>query len=119
MSRDQIIHIHPAAPPKPALGTPCNGCGVCCLLEPCPVGVLVSRRRTGACKALLWSDAEGRYRCGMVSTPGRFLPWSWRWPDALVARWSRRLISAGSGCDAALELQALPADRSAGPDDPR
>jgi len=39
----EVILIHPEAPAKPPLGAPCNGCGVCCLAEPCPVGVLVSR----------------------------------------------------------------------------
>ena len=72
--KHQVIHIHPAAPRKPVVGAPCNGCGVCCLAEPCPVGVLVSRRLKGACKALVWSEQAGRYHCGLlapVSPPGR------------------------------------------------
>ena len=63
------IHIHPAAPPKPALGAPCNGCGQCCLVEPCPLGMVVSGKRSGACSALRWSDAAGRYVCGLVADP--------------------------------------------------
>jgi hypothetical protein len=47
----RIIYLQPAAPPKPAMGAACNGCGLCCLAEPCPLGIWVSRRRTGACKA--------------------------------------------------------------------
>ena len=43
-----VVWLHAEAPPKPAEGAPCNGCGLCCLAEPCPLGVLVSRRRTGA-----------------------------------------------------------------------
>ena len=54
----QVIHIHPEAPTKPPEGAPCNGCGVCCLAEPCPVGMLVSRKRHGACVLLRWSDAK-------------------------------------------------------------
>ena len=27
----QVVWLHPAAPPKPAEGAPCNGCGLCCL----------------------------------------------------------------------------------------
>lgn len=108
MPEHQIIHIRPEAPAKPALGEPCNGCGVCCLLEPCPVGVLVSRRRRGACTALLWSDEQARYRCGMVVAPRRFMPWLPALLQPLAARWARRLISAGKGCDAALQIQLPP-----------
>ncbi len=105
--REQVIHIHPAAPSKPALGAPCNGCGVCCLAEPCPVGMLVSRRRQGACAALRWHEATRQYRCGMVVDPREVLGWpdrAWaRGLASLLARGSRRWISAGSGCDATLE----------------
>ena len=118
----QIIHIHPDAPVKPPEGAPCNGCGVCCLLEPCPVGMLISRKRRGACTALGWSDASGRYRCGLMLSAGAEAeagaeakgnadgaggpPQSvWRHPvRALALRWVRRVITAGSGCDASLEV---------------
>ena len=105
----QVIHIRPEAPPKPPEGQPCNGCGVCCLAEPCPVGMLVSRKRRGACELLRWSDAEGRYLCGLlveVGGPGPVRSASfWRrvWPRVWRA-WARRLISAGSGCDASIEV---------------
>ncbi len=92
----QIIRIHADAPLKPALGETCTGCGVCCLAEPCPAGMLVSWRRRGACRALRWSGAERRYRCGLMQdTAGRHTPW---------ARWARRLIAAGAGCDSDAEL---------------
>lgn len=94
-----IIHIHAEAPVKPGVGQPCNGCGVCCLAEPCPVGMLVSRRRHGACKALRWVSSESRYRCGLLmGRPGRGVR-RWR------SWWVRRVISAGSGCDATLVLE--------------
>ncbi|TAK86544.1 MAG: hypothetical protein EPO09_19655 [Aquabacterium sp.] len=109
----QIIHIHPEAPPKPAQGAPCNGCGVCCLAEPCPVGVIVSRRRHGACEALVWSDEAGCYRCGLlVVEAAGDMAWWRRWPRALWLRWARRMISAGSGCDASLEVASTRAASS-------
>jgi hypothetical protein len=104
--RSVFIAIHPTAPSKPAEGTACNGCGVCCLMEPCPVGMLVSRRRRGACVALEWSDAESRYRCGMVAAPQRHLPgWLVGAPlmRGLASRWARRFIAAGIGCDSDAE----------------
>lgn len=92
----QIIRIHADAPLKPAPGAICNGCGVCCLAEPCPVGMLVSLKRSGACRALRWNDAERRYRCGLMQDiAGSRTPW---------ARLARRLIAAGAGCDSDAEL---------------
>ncbi len=99
----QVVHIHPDAPPKPAYGGTCNGCGLCCLSEPCPVGIVISRRRHGACDALRWSDGESRYICGMVTDPAEVLEPRWRWVTSLLRRLSRRWISAGTGCDARLE----------------
>jgi hypothetical protein len=100
----QVVHIHPAAPAKPALGAPCNGCGVCCLAEPCPIGIVVSHRRTGACAAVRWDEPQQLYRCGMVEDPLRQLGWR-RAPHGLSAWLGRRLrrwIAAGAGCDASL-----------------
>jgi len=105
MSR-QVIRLHPAAPAKPAETAPCNGCGVCCAAEPCPVGVLLSGRRSGACTALTWSEQAGLYRCGLVADPRAVLP---RLPAALapaVSRLARRWISAASGCDSSLVVES-------------
>lgn len=93
----QPVLWHPQAPPKPALGAPCNGCGLCCLAEPCPLGMLLSRRRSGPCALLRWSEAEQRYLCAALvdAAPGlggRLRRW-----------WARRAIAAGVGCDAELE----------------
>jgi hypothetical protein len=92
----QIIRIHADAPLKPRPGAVCNGCGVCCLAEPCPVGVLVSLRLRGACRALRWDDDQRRYRCGLMSRAAKSRsPWSW---------FARRLIAAGQGCDSDAEV---------------
>jgi hypothetical protein len=96
----QVILLRIEAPAKPAEGAPCNGCGVCCAVEPCPVGQLVSRRRSGACSALVWQEAQQRYVCGLVSEPQAHLPRALGWTAPLLSRWARRLIAAGIGCDA-------------------
>ena len=93
MRTQWLIQIEPGAPEKPSAGLPCNGCGVCCLVEPCPVGMLLSRRRRGACIALRWHPEQARYRCGAL---GR-----WPWLDGLLLRW----IGAGIGCDCTLEKE--------------
>jgi hypothetical protein len=104
MSR-QVIRLHPAAPAKPPEHAPCNGCGVCCAAEPCPIGVLVSGRLTGACAALMWNGDAGKYRCGMVSAPADVLRWLPVALAPLAARLARRWISAASGCDSDLVVQ--------------
>lgn len=105
MPRDQVIHIHPTAPPQPAEGAPCNGCGVCCLAEPCPLGRVISRKRTGACDALRWDDTQHLYRCGAISDAEGVLGPHWRWVAPLLRRLARRWIAAGIGCDASLRRE--------------
>jgi hypothetical protein len=96
----RLIRLHPAVPAKPAVGAACNGCGVCCAAEPCPLGIVLSRRTRGACVALDWDEAAVRYRCGALATPQRWLRWlPPAWGRALAARW----IAAGRGCDSDLE----------------
>lgn len=113
----QHILIHPDAASKPVPSAPCNGCGVCCLLEPCPLGMLLSRRRHGACVAVRWSDPLRQYRCGALSAPqdvlSGLLPPSFQacvpvfsWALAWVAgRW----IAVNQGCDSRVELEEPPA----------
>jgi hypothetical protein len=96
----RVIHIEPLAPRKPAEGAACNGCGVCCLVAPCPVGMLVSRRHSGPCSALAWSPTQSRYHCGMLTEPERHVIWLGRWLKRPMRRW----IAAGSGCDSDLAV---------------
>jgi hypothetical protein len=84
------ILLHADAPTKPALGSPCNGCGVCCAMAPCPLSMLLLRHRRGPCPGLLWQ--EQRYVCGLTVDARKQARWL---PRAWVLRW----ISAGSGCD--------------------
>ena len=99
----RVILLHPQSPPKPALGQACNGCGVCCAAEPCPLGQWLSRRRHGACQALIWDAGTHHYRCGALADPGRWLPWL---PAGLAHRLARRWIAAGHGCDSDFVTQS-------------
>jgi hypothetical protein len=100
----QIIHIHVGAPAKPALGDACNGCGVCCLAEPCPIGQLLSGRRRGRCDALRWDDAQSRYRCGVAADPTDVWPGLPAAAVPLARRLALRWIGAARGCDSDAEL---------------
>jgi len=95
----QTITLHAHAPAKPALGTPCNGCGICCAAERCPVAWLFLPRSRGTCTALEWDGATQRYRCGMVVHAAdyvRCLPRRW---EARAGRWFAYRVAAGRGCD--------------------
>lgn len=114
------IRLHREAPEKPAVGQPCNGCGVCCALETCPLARLRFWQRHGPCPALLWqaeavSDAttggdnrhlphENRYGCGLLCFPARYWPFLPRWSLPFWRRLTRRWIAAGQGCDAGYEV---------------
>jgi hypothetical protein len=100
-----VIHLHREAPAKPALGEPCNGCGACCAMEPCPVGAVMSLKRSGACVGLEWNDSERRYRCGLLSRSAR----SGAGAGRLVSRW----IAAGAGCDAELDVTVAATEETA------
>jgi hypothetical protein len=109
--RVRVIQIHSEAPPKPQEGQPCNGCGICCLADPCPVGILVSGRWHGACRAVQWSDNGGRYVCGMLLAPLPILGWrgegaASRWVGRLISRLCARWIAAGVGCDSSLQASS-------------
>ncbi|MDD4912380.1 MAG: hypothetical protein PHP57_08810 [Sideroxydans sp.] len=100
----QVIELHRAAPSKPAWGVPCNGCGVCCAAEPCPVAYVFLLQFKGTCRALLWQPETNRYVCGMVVCPDRFsfiVPTRWRNP---VGRWLSKRVAAGIGCDSDVEV---------------
>lgn len=99
-----VIHLHPSAPAKPDAGAACNGCGVCCAWQPCPLGMLISGRRHGACDALRWDDGAQRYHCAMVSDPRSVWP---HLPAGLgrpLQALARRWIAADAGCDCDCEV---------------
>ena len=116
--KQRLIWLKVEAPAKPLLGNTCNGCGVCCAAEPCPVARVFLWQWRGACRALVWSEAQQQYRCGMLLQPATYLrfltasPQTWfarlflRIFTRLVARW----IAAGTACDSAaeVEIQASP-----------
>jgi hypothetical protein len=109
---EHTILIHPLAPAKVAEGAECNGCGVCCLFEPCPVGIFLTGRRSGACAAVRWNEALQQYRCGAVVAPQEVLfqalPSGARWMaivlTPLLRKMGLRWISAGTGCDSHLVM---------------
>ncbi len=90
---------------KPEVGSPCNGCGVCCQSTVCSVGSKVlglvdtyGERAAGPCPALR-PDNDGGYGCGLVMRPKDFIA-SPRGVTPLRDA-VKLLIGAGAGCDEA------------------
>lgn len=99
MSPIQTVTLHAAAPAKPPAGAACNGCGLCCAAERCPVAWLFLPCGSGSCGALEWAEDARCYRCGMVAHPGDYLRWLPRRWQAAAGRWFASRIAAGAGCD--------------------
>ena len=79
---------------KPLYGQPCNGCGVCCKDQRCPLGARVFG--PGAdCPALTEAG------CGLVLEPVRYAPDADR-SEMRLRESATMLIGAGMGCDAQL-----------------
>ena len=102
-----MIVLHPAAPAKPPEGDGCNGCGLCCAVAPCPLGIWLSKRRHGRCAALKWDDRLGRYGCEAATAPKRWFP---ALPESLARGLALRWIAAGRGCDSDLLAQPASGD---------
>jgi hypothetical protein len=114
----RIVYLEAQAPGKPPVGDPCNGCGICCQYEPCPLGVVLSGRRTGICVASRWDARQRQYRCAALVEPEGLLRerlpgWMQNAARPLaraLRRMAPRWIAAGVGCDCDLAVQlAAPA----------
>jgi hypothetical protein len=61
---NDTISLPPTIIPKPRHGMACNGCGLCCTLEPCGIAKALLGDIPGPCPILVYQD--GKYRCGYV-----------------------------------------------------
>lgn len=91
------------SPAKPSEGSPCNGCGVCCAYEVCPLpeffGLPYKSGSNGPCAVLEYAD--GRWWCGLVRSPEHHLSLK-PWAAPLIAEMIRELLGDGT-CDASVE----------------
>ena len=91
--------------PKPPVGQPCNGCGLCCRAQVCAAGSFglrlvneYGRRAPGPCPALI--ERGDKLSCGVIERPLDWLRGNRRGPSALRQAMSI-LVGAGLGCDEA------------------
>lgn len=91
------------APQKPAYGDPCNGCGFCCLAEPCVLAEEFIGAKEGACPALEWD--QGRYWCGLLRNAHKHIPGLEEkpWVDEKIRNLILQTRAFGVGCDSSDE----------------
>ncbi len=86
---------------KPPYGSPCNGCGACCLAEQCYLS-LVTFGQSHPCPAIIRDG--GRFACGLVERPDETVPDLVRVLGSDVTRRvAALLVGAGLGCDSRME----------------
>jgi hypothetical protein len=87
---------HPA---KPLYGTPCNGCGQCCMGQLCPPASEIWPGRKGPCPAL---EYEGdRFWCGLIRHSTLYTQEQTdSKADELLSSYFANGVGAGWGCDA-------------------
>ena len=80
-------------------GAPCNGCGMCCAMEPCGVArvFIPDHPEEGPCLAL--ERAGDRFVCGMIPRPGHYMQLP-DWADTHMGGLFAEALGAGRGCDA-------------------
>ena len=82
---------------KPAYGQPCNGCGLCCIAQQCPLSLAIFGKR-GVCPAL--ERGEGKtLTCGLVRSTGDYVADLPAWGGAALSEAFGLLLGAGVGCD--------------------
>lgn len=95
---------------KPAMYQPCNGCGMCCIVQVCDLGLELGDDKN--CRALLKND-DGSYGCGLIVDPYSVMPEdrvkSWKTIDSLLPgstpgedalrKYHADMLGAGKGCD--------------------
>ena len=92
-------------PEKPAYGSPCNGCGMCCIAEQCPISQMLFGEHD-LCPAL--TRMGNVYACGLLCDTARYaVPVSDKVDSALRAAIAY-LLGAGRGCDARLIEEDVP-----------
>ena len=80
---------------KPAHGSPCNRCGVCCYGSLCQLGKHVFGDQPGPCPALS-HDGVATATCGLVAAS----------PPAMSAA-AKTIILAGAGCDSRINSEPI------------
>lgn len=93
-----------AAANKPPHGSPCNSCGVCCMVAQCDLSVLMFGDVGAPCPAL---ERDGdRHVCGVITDPRQFVAISVSEVSSVQLA-ARTIIREGVGCDARINGEPI------------
>lgn len=95
---------------KPPYGSPCNGCGVCCQNEICPLGQIAFPHAQAPCPAL--EKQADRYVCGLVASPQTYAPIR---ASVYGVEALREAAAIGVGADIGCDTRMMPDEASATP----
>ena len=93
---------------KPPHGAKCNGCGMCCQAEKCPLGTAIFAGIPSNGNADAWAGpcpgiarhADGTFGCGLVETPRRYAPLRAAvFGEERLRTAAMYLTGSGVGCD--------------------
>lgn len=98
------VEIETAIVAKPPENDPCNGCGLCCLMQQCDLSIDLFGRQP-RCPAL--EHAGERYACGLVTRPEHHLGV----PAVSAPHFSHLfgdMLAVGEGCDSLPDWEKAP-----------
>lgn len=74
---------------KPPFGETCNGCGLCCRMQPCAIAITILGEVAAPCPILTFHD--GRYWCRLVEIEDKI--------NRNIAPMVSIKLGIGRGCD--------------------
>src|ERR1043165_2494420 len=91
------IGIKPGPPRKPPEGDACNGCGLCCAVQLCPIVIELLPDAQAPCPAMEFNGE--RFWCGLIRRPSRYLGTPLQ-SDRVIGPMAGVELAIGQGCDA-------------------
>lgn len=94
---------------KPAHGSACNSCGLCCYATLCSLAQSIFGDRPGPCPALRF-DADKKSSCDIAANPLLYSDKTLKYGTAAMTSAALLIVRSGQGCDA--RFNGEPSDKA-------